>query len=76
MYSSKLNGFYEEKLGTRTSGGCDQESLASNYVSPPPIKAAQTGPTELESRQQRADAFFFFATNYDVVRIVQTATLI
>jgi hypothetical protein len=74
MFSSKLNGFYEEKLGTPTSGGCNQESLASNYVSSPAIKAAQNGPAEPGSMQQVAEVFF--ATNYDIVRIVQTATLI
>jgi hypothetical protein len=74
MVSSKLNGFYQEKLGTPTSGGCKQESLASNYDSPPAIKAAQNGLAKPGSTQQVAEVFF--ATNYDIVRIVQTATLI
>ena len=76
MFSAKLNCIYEKQFDTPTSGGCNQEALASNYVSPPPIKAAQNGPTEPESRQQRADAFLFFATNYDIVRIVQMANMI
>ena len=74
MFSSKLNSFYEEKLGTPTSGGCNQESLASNYVSPPAIKTAQNEPAEPGLIQPVTEVFF--ASNYDIVRIVQKANLI
>ena len=74
MVSSKLNGFYQEKLSTPASGGCNQESLALDYVSPTAIIAAQNEPVELESRQQLPEVFS--ATYYDIVRIVELASQI